>query len=151
LNGEVLDYTAAFNMRPEAYAVFRRAFPARLHRGSIAARAILDRAIVNIPDLETDPEYTFGEAARAAGFRSNLAVPMLREGTPIGVIVIARARVGLFSNREIELLQTFADQAVIAIENARLLTELQARTAELQGSVGQLTALGEVGQAVSSS
>jgi signal transduction histidine kinase len=75
---------------------------------------------------------------------------MLREGAPLGVISVARAAPGPFSDNEIELLKTFADQAVIAIENARLLTELQARTQELTRSVGQLTALGEVGRAVSS-
>src|SRR5262249_43531903 len=89
--------------------------------------------------------------ARVVGWRSALMVPMLREGVPIGVITAARAAPGQFSDGEIELLRTFADQAVIAIENVRLLGELEARTSELTRSVEQLTALGEVGRAVSSS
>src|SRR5262249_40542133 len=87
---------------------------------------------------------------RAIGFRSGLWVPMLREGTPIGVIGVARAEPGPFSDNEIELLKTFADQAVIAIENVRLFKELEARTQDLTRSVGELRALGEVGEAISS-
>ena len=92
----------------------------------------------------------FKALTRAIGFRSGLFVPMLREGAPIGVIAVARAEPGPFSDSEIELLKTFADQAVIAIENVRLFKELQARTGELTRSVEQLTALGEVSRAVSS-
>ena len=88
--------------------------------------------------------------ARAAGFRSVLAVPLLREGSPIGAIAVGRAEPGPFPDKQIALLQTFADQAVIAIENVRLFKELEARTTELTRSVGELKALGEVGQAVSS-
>src|SRR5439155_2492999 len=88
--------------------------------------------------------------ARAVGFRGVLVVPMLRDGEPIGVINVARRERGPFTDRQVALLKTFADQAVIAIENVRLFNELQARTRELTHSFGQLTALGEVGQAVSS-
>ena len=88
--------------------------------------------------------------ARVIGLRSGLFVPMLREGAPIGVIMVARAEPGPFSDSEIELLKTFADQAVIAVENVRLFKELEARTGELTQSVEQLTALGEVSRAVSS-
>src|SRR5260370_32257692 len=103
-------------------------------------------------DTATTEIYTLSlhDALPIFGFRSGLFVPMLREGTPIGVIMVARAAAGPFSNNEIELLKTFADQAVIAVENVRLFTELQARTGELTQSVEQLTALGEVGRAVSS-
>src|SRR5207253_11090147 len=79
-----------------------------------------------------------------------LAVPLMREGLAIGVINLRRAEAQLFTERQVALLETFADQAVIAIENARLLSELQARTQELTRSVGELQALGEVGQAISS-
>jgi len=84
------------------------------------------------------------------GFRSSVMVPMLREGEPVGAIAVTRREPGRFSDAEVELLKTFADQAVIAIENVRLFTELQAKTEELTQSVEQLTALGEVSQAISS-
>src|SRR5260370_36933851 len=102
-------------------------------------------------DTATTEIYTLSlhDALPIFGFRSGLFVPMLREGTPIGVIMVARAAAGPFSNNEIELLKTFADQAVIAVENVRLFTERQARTGELTQSVEQPTALGEVGPAVS--
>src|SRR5262249_24993328 len=88
--------------------------------------------------------------APAGGFRSMLAAPMLRDGQPIGAIVVNRGQPGRFSPAQIALLKTFADQAVIAIENVRLFKELEARTQELTRSVDELTALGEVGRAVSS-
>src|SRR5262249_48849372 len=87
---------------------------------------------------------------RMVGVRGQLAVPILRGGEPIGMLALQRYTPGPFSDSQIELVQTFADQAVIAIENARLLSELEARTGELTRSVEQLTALGEVGRAVSS-
>src|SRR6185295_14456440 len=88
--------------------------------------------------------------ARARGYRSNVAVPMLRDGVPVGTINVTRREPGTFSGHQIQILETFASQAVIAIENVRLLKELQSRTEALSKSVGQLTALGEVGQAISS-
>jgi two-component system NtrC family sensor kinase len=97
-----------------------------------------------------DPEYPDEAVSRAIGYRSGLFVPMLREGAPIGVIAVTRAEPGPFTEQQIALLQTFADQAVIAVENVRLFKELQVRTGELTQSVEQLTALGEVSQAVSS-
>ena len=87
---------------------------------------------------------------RAAGFRSVLAVPLMRDGNAIGGLAVGRSEPGPFPDTQIELLKTFADQAVIAIENVRLFKELEARTAQLTQSVGELRALGEVGQAVSS-
>src|SRR5262249_6693275 len=118
------------------------------HRRSAGGRAILSSAVVHIPDVYADAEYALG--AVGDFFRSAVVVPMLREGVAIGTINVTRFEPGPFSNRQIELLKTFADQAVIAIENVRLFRELQTRTAELTRSVEQLTALGEVGRAVSS-
>jgi GAF domain-containing protein len=149
-DGERIHQVAQHNYTPEALEELHRVFPARLSRALFTGRAILARAVVHIRDREVDPEHQHQSLARAIGWRSGLFVPMLREGVPIGVIEVARSEPGLFLDSEIELLKTFADQAVIAIENVRLFTELQARTAELTQSVEKLTALGEVSQALSS-
>jgi len=149
-DGELLYFVAHHNFTPEALEEVRRVFPARPSRGYGAGRAIVERAVVHIPDVELDPEFELPALYRTVGWRSGLFVPMLREGAPIGVIAVTRAEPGPFSENEIELLKTFADQAVIAVENVRLFKELQVRTSELTQSVDQLTALGEVGRAVSS-
>jgi two-component system, NtrC family, sensor kinase len=109
------------------------------------SRALLTRETIHIHDLKEGPAYS-----SSSGTRTLLSTPMLREGTPIGLINIRRTEVRPFSERQVKLLETFAAQAVIAIENVRLFQELQARTQELARSVGELKALGEVGQAVSS-
>ncbi len=149
-DGEMLHLVATHNQTPESLAALHRVYPARPTRTLLAGRAILERALVHIPDIEVEPESQQRALARAIGWRSALIVPMLREGAPIGVVTVARAEPGLFSDSEIELLKTFADQAVIAVENVRLLKALQARTGELTQSVDKLTALGEVSRAVSS-
>jgi signal transduction histidine kinase len=149
-DGELLHLAAQHNVSVEGLAEFRRIYPARATRGLPVGRAIVDRAVVHIPDVDLDPENQHPALARAIGWRSALIAPMLREGVPIGVVTVGRALPGRFSESEITLLNTFADQAVIAIENVRLFKELEARTAALTRSVEQLTALGEVGRAVSS-
>ncbi len=149
-DGELIHQVAQHNFTPEALAAAHRIFPARPSRAMGSGRAILECAVVHIPDVEVDPEYHQQTLSRAIGFRSGLYVPMLREGAPIGVIVVGRAEPGPFSDSQVELLKTFADQAVIAVENVRLFKELQSRTGELTRSVEQLTALGEVSRAVSS-
>jgi len=149
-DGELIHQGAQHNYTPEALEEVRRIFPMRPTRALGVGRAILDRAVVHIPDVEVDPEWQHPALSRAIGFRSGLHVPMLREGAPIGVIVVTRDEPEPFSDNEIELLKTFADQAVIAVENVRLFKELQVRTNELTRSVDQLTALGEISQAVSS-
>jgi GAF domain-containing protein len=149
-DGELLHHVVHHNYTPEALEASDRVYPARPSRALGSGRAILARAVAHIPDVEADPEYQHQALSRAIGFRGLLCVPMLREGAPIGVITVGRAEPGPFSESEIELLKTFADQAVIAIENVRLFKELEARTGELTQSVEQLTALGEVSRAVSS-
>ena len=124
-----------------------------LARDYVMGRAVLDRTPIHVPDVAALPEDEF-KGARILqarfGYRTALVVPMLREDVPIGAIAIRRMDVRPFTEKQIELLKVFADQAVIAVENVRLFEELQARTAELAQSVAELQALGEVGQAVSS-
>ena len=128
-------------------------FSLPLVRGTVAGRAVLDGRTVHVADLQTGvDEFPEGSAnARRLGFRAALSVPLMREGVAIGAIAILRAETLPFTERQVALLETFADQAVIAIENVRLFNELQERTHELTRSVDELRALGEVGQAVSSS
>ena len=127
-------------------------FTLALVRGTVAGRSVLDGRTVHLADTQTEAEE-FPESSDNAGrqgFRTILSVPMMREGVTIGAITLGRAEPQLFTQRQVALLETFADQAVIAIENVRLFKELQARTAQLTRSVEELQALGEVSQAVSS-
>jgi signal transduction histidine kinase/CheY-like chemotaxis protein len=124
-----------------------------LVHGTVGGRSLLERRAIHVADLQAEVhEFPEGSAfARQLGHRTILSVPLMRESVAIGAIQLRRAEVNPFSDRQIALLQTFADQAVIAIENVRLFKELQERTHELTRSVEELKALGEVGQAVSSS
>jgi GAF domain-containing protein len=117
---------------------------------SVGNEALRERRTVHVPDLLAEAERFPDAGSASRGVRTHLVTPLLREGQPIGVIVIRRMEVKPFNDKQIKLLETFADQAVIAIENVRLFQELEARTRELAQSVGELRALGEVGQAVSS-
>jgi signal transduction histidine kinase len=119
-------------------------------RGSLIGRTALERKPVHLPDCLSDPEFTFLEYQRIGKYRSMLGVPLLREGVPIGVIGLMRTTVAPFTDKQIDLVMTFADQAVIAIENVRLFEEVQARTREVGRSLDELKALSEVGQAISS-
>ena len=128
-------------------------YPLPISRGTPVGRAVFERQAVHVHDLTAEVETEFPESKtrqQISGSRTALAIPLLREGISIGAIVIRRTEVRPFTEKQISLLKTFADQAVIAIENVRLFKELDERTNELTRSVGELKALGEVGQAVSS-
>src|SRR6516225_9525866 len=120
---DVLVFAASFGFPPEHIEIAKRTRFVR-GRGTITGRALLEGKPVQIADVLADPEYNFTEAQKVSGFRTALAVPLLRENETIGVMVLTRSQVRPFTDKQIELLTTFADQAVIAIENARLLDEL---------------------------
>jgi GAF domain-containing protein/sensor histidine kinase YesM len=150
-DGELIEGSTAHTaVTPEALEAVHRTYPMRPNRGGATGRAILTRAVVYVPDVREDPEYLLQSLAQAAEYRSIVAVPMLRNGSPIGAITVLGAEPAMFSERQIAMLQTFADQAVIAIENVRLFQELQSRTQELARSVEQLRSLAGVSQAVNS-
>ena len=125
--------------------------PLEITRATLPGRAIIDGGVVHIHDVFADPEFISFEKRIGTGTRTALGVPLLREGTPIGVLVLLRRSVKPFTDKQIELASTFADQAVIAIENVRLFDEVQARTKELTESLEQQTATSDVLQVISSS
>ncbi|MGA8933194.1 MAG: GAF domain-containing protein [Pseudolabrys sp.] len=140
---------------PPAFADFWESGPKRFGPGTAFARVAETKQVVHVIDVKEEPAYIEGEpvlvaAVSLGGFRTLVNVPMLKENELIGTIAIYRQEVRAFTEKQIELVTNFAAQAVIAIENTRLLHELQARTGELAQSVGELRALGEVSQAVNS-
>ena len=141
---------ASYGLTPE-FNELARAQTFAPGRGGAVGRVLLERKSVQIPDVLADPEYAFRGFARIGGFRTILGVPLLREGLPIGILLLHRAIVRAFTDKQIELLETFADQAVIAIENVRLFDEVQARTRDLSEALERQTATSEVLQAISSS
>jgi len=120
-------------------------------RGSIVGRVLLERRTVQVQDVQADPEYELNEIIRIGDYRTVLGVPLLREGVPIGVIFLSRCSVRPFTDKHIELVTTFADQAVIAIENVRLFEEVQARTQDLLESLKHQTATADVLKIISRS
>jgi two-component system, NtrC family, sensor kinase len=156
-DGQLMHYAAAHNIGPAAMEMIQRVYPMPPNRNQTASRAILDRTVVHVPDVLEDPEY-LRELAVEGGWRSVLSVPMVCKGRPIGAITVTRMEPGLFSDTEIALLQTFADQAVIAIENVRLFRELQEKNraltqahAQVSEALQQQTATSEILRVISSS
>jgi GAF domain-containing protein len=112
--------------------------PIESDRGSATGRALYEARVIHIPDVKADPEYTLVEAQKLGDYRTVLAVPMLREGVALGVLTLTRSDVRPFTEKQIELVTTFADQAAIAIENVRLFESVEARTRELAKSLEDL-------------
>jgi len=143
-------WVTTYNFRP-TFMEYMKDRPILRDHGSIVGRVLLEGHVVHVPDVLTDSDFTFNEAQKRGGYRTVLGVPLLREGSPIGVIVLTRTAVRPFTDKQIEVLTTFADQAVIAIENVRLFDEVQARTRDLSESLQQQTATADVLKVISRS
>ncbi len=143
-DGELIHLAAGANRNADIAEAWRRAFPRRPSRDTAVTRAVFTGKVVMIPDVLEDPEYMLGTTAAATGFRSALAVPLIRDEKPIGVIGVGKPDPGPFHENRIALLQTFADQAVIAIENARLFNETKE-------ALEQQTAISAILRVISSS
>jgi len=150
LHDEGLYHLAADHGCSQEYETFLKGHPIAPGRGTLVGRTALEGSLVHLPDVLADPDYTWHESQQIGGFRTVVGVPLLREGNVLGVMGLGRARVQPFSAKQIELVTSFADQAVIAIENVRLFEAVQDRTRELVRSVQELQALGEVSQAINS-
>jgi signal transduction histidine kinase len=145
------NFVVASHGFPPGFAEYMATVPLEPGRGSLGGRVLLESKPAHIVDVLADPEYTLTEAQRRGGFRTGLGVPLMREGTPIGILFLFRTIVKPFTDQQIELVSTFADQAVIAIENVRLFDEVQARTEELSESLQQQTATADVLKVISRS
>jgi len=152
--GEVFRFVASFGLDPATHSRINEFFEpleVRAERGSVTGRAALEGRTIHVPDVLEDNEYTWGGAQQIGGYRAALGVPLLRGREVIGVIFVAKNKPEPFTGKQIELVTTFADQAVIAIENVRLFDELQARTEDLSESLQQQTATAEVLKVISRS
>ena len=150
LKDSIYQHAASYGLSPELHDL-AKSIRFEAGRGTAAGRAALERKVVHIPDVLTDPEYTLTSVVERIGARTLLGVPLMREGNPIGVFVLMRRTVQPFTDKQIELAETFADQTVIAIENVRLFEAEQQRTRELSEALEQQTATSEVLQVISRS
>jgi len=137
-DGDLIHIASAHGLRPDAVEVLRQDYPMRPGRGAATARAIITCGVVYVPNIRDDDEYTLRDLAGAAAYLSVLSVPMLLEGKPIGAITVTGAEAGAFTQRQIELLQIFAEQAVIAVQNAHLFKEIREKSVELEMANRQL-------------
>jgi class 3 adenylate cyclase len=138
LDGKILHWVATFGYATDAHNRLRDFFKTRkvvVDRGSVVGRAALQAKVVHVPDVLTDPEYTYGDAQKVGGYRAALGVPLLHAGNVVGVIFVNKDVPEPFSEKQIELVETFADQAVIAIENTRLLNDLNKLNQQLEQRV----------------
>ena len=127
----VLFFAEAYGYSPE-FIEYVRALPVERGRGTATGRALLEGRVIHVADVLADPDYTWAEAQRLGGYRTVLGVPMLREGIAMGVLTLTRSEVRPFTDKQIEPVSTFADQAAIAIENVRLFDEIQDKSRQLQ-------------------
>ena len=152
--GEVFCWVASFGHATDVHARLKKHFETHvvsIDRGSLTGRAALEARVVHVPDVLADLEYTYGEAQKIGGYRAALGVPLLHKGGVVGVIFVTKTVPQPFSEKQIDLVTTFADQAVIAIENTRLLNELRQRTDDLSESLQQQTATADVLKVISRS
>jgi signal transduction histidine kinase len=149
-DGEVMRLQAESGCTP-AFLDFMNANPIRPGKETITGRVFMDGRPVHVSDVQLDPEYHFGNASKIGDYRAVLAVPLMRDNAVEGVLLLGRPAPGPFSDRQMELVQTFADQAVIAIENVRLFEQVQAKTRDLQESLQQQTATADVLKVISRS
>ena len=153
-NGEFLRFAASFGFGTDVHLQVREMFLGRkmpIDRGSITGRSALEARVLHVTDVLTDPEYTWNEAQRIGGHRAALGAPLLRDGKVVGVIFVAKTVAQPFTSKQIELVSTFADQAVIAIENVRLFDEVQAKTRDLTEALTYQTGSANILSVIASS
>ncbi len=150
-DGERIELAAIHGLVPEGVAIVRTLYPMKIDAQSVTARVIRGSTVIHVADVLAEPSYELKDFARAAQYRGGLGVPIVRNDQVIGSIFVGRAKPGLFTDAQVQLLRTFADQAVIAIENVRLFTELDVRNRDLTEALEQQTATSEILRAISSS
>jgi len=150
-NGDVYYRAGSYGFTPQ-FMDYVKDIPVKPERATITGRTLLEGKVIHVPDVHADPDYTFSEAQKLSGDpRTFLGVPLLREGSPVGALVLLRRTMRPFTDKQIELVSTFADQAVIAIENVRLFDEVQSKTGELTEALEYQTATGDVLNVISRS
>jgi GAF domain-containing protein len=151
-DGELIHLAGHYGLSPDAFETWKQVFPRPPGPDTVIGRAIESRSVAHVPDVQADPDYGTASAsvAEALKYRCIVGTPMLYDGEPIGGIIVAKTEPEPFTDRQLELLGTFADQAVIAVEGVRLSRALETRTHELARSVDELKALNDISQAVSS-